>query len=75
MATIQLQFVGRVPAQPAGNIRVGDKLMWNHGATSTVVAIVKETAKTIWVEERGERGTTHVRRMAKTRLVCNLTNA
>jgi len=50
--TIQLQSVGKVPAQPASNIKVGTRLMWNFGSVSEVLEIVKETAKTITIKEK-----------------------
>lgn len=68
--SIQLQSVGRVPAQPAMNIVKGSQLMWNFAQTSTVIDIVKETAKTIVIKEQCDRsGSTHERRLNKTRLV------
>ena len=66
--TTHLQGIGDVKAKPAGEIALGDRLMWNYGATSTVTAIVKETAQQITIEEKCESGT-YQRRMGKSRLV------
>ena len=44
--------------------------MWNFGETSTIVEIVKQTAKTITVKERSDRsGNIYERRFNKTRKV------
>lgn len=69
MKTIQLQSVGKVPAQEANNIKVGTKLMWNFGSISEVLEIVKETAKTITIKVKCESGYIGERRLNKTRLV------
>lgn len=37
--TIHLQGIGRVPAKLAGNVVVGDILVWNYGYTSRVLSI------------------------------------
>lgn len=70
--TLQLQSVGHVLGTPAGELKVGDSLMWNFGSTSTVEKIVKQTAKTIWISEKYEDGKSYERRLLKTRLVCRL---
>lgn len=68
--TIQLQSIGRVNASLAQDITQGTVLMWNFGETSTIVEIVKQTAKTITVKERSDRsGTIYERRFTKTRKV------
>jgi len=40
---IHLQGVGEVLAKPAKDFKIGEKFMWNTGATSEIVAIIKET--------------------------------
>ena len=45
--TIHLQSYGRAEAKPAEEFKVGEKMLWNFGERSTVLAIVKETAKFI----------------------------
>lgn len=73
-----LQGVGACMGKPAGEIVVGDVLGWNTGATSTVVAILGETATTITVvtESRDYHGKEHqyTRRLAKRRIVATATN-
>lgn len=39
MGKIYLIGWGEVNAQPAGNIKVGDTLMWNYGYKSKVLSI------------------------------------
>tara|TARA_R110002020_G_scaffold115102_1_gene264719 strand:- start:4481 stop:4702 length:222 start_codon:yes stop_codon:yes gene_type:complete len=70
--TIQLQYVGRVNATPAGDIKVGTTLRWNFGATSKVVSIPRQTEKSIWITSISEEGNEHTRRFLKTRLVGTL---
>lgn len=66
--TIQLQSIGRVNASLAQDITPGTVLMWNFGETSTILEIVKQTAKTITVKERSDRsGNIYERRFNKTR--------
>ena len=67
--TIQLQKIGKVPAQPASNIKVGTILMWNFGTTETVLEIVNETAQTLSVKIQ-INDYIGVRKLKKTRLVC-----
>ena len=63
-----LQGVGAHAGKPAGNVVVGDVLVWNNGATSTVKRQLSETAKTITFETECE-GNTYQRKMKKTRIV------
>ena len=67
--TIQLQSIGKVPAQQASNIKVGTILMWNFGTKETVLEIVNETAKTLSVKIQSGNYV-GVRKLNKTRLVC-----
>lgn len=73
MRTIQLQSVGHVPAQPAGNIKQGDRLMWNFGHIYKVVGIEKETEKSIFIYEQSMKGgMIYSRQLLKSRLVAIL---
>lgn len=71
---VWLQGLGAVRGKPAGELKVGDGLVWNYGYTSTVSAILKETKATVTIEESyisdrtGEPGK-GTRTMKKTRLV------
>lgn len=73
--TTYLQGFGHVEGTQAGDLKVGNTLVWNNGSTSTVVEIVKETDKMITVLERYEHNYpnygfgTHVRRFLKSRIV------
>ena len=68
--SIQLQHIGKVEAIQAGDLKAGMQMMWNFGHTSTVVAIEKETAKSIWITEKiNQSDFTITRRFTKTRLV------
>ena len=67
--TIQLQSIGKMPAQPASNIKVGTVLMWNFGTKETVLDIVNETAKTLSVKIQSGNYV-GVRKLNKNRLVC-----
>jgi len=62
---IRLVGIGFVRAKPAGDLKIGDVVRWNYGATSKVVAIERETAKSI--KFRFDKG--YLRMMRKTRLV------
>lgn len=52
--TTYLQGFGHVEGTPAGELKIGSTMVWNNGTPSTVVAIVKETEKTITVLEQYE---------------------
>ncbi len=70
MPQIRLIGVGCKVAKPAGEIKVGDVLIWNYGITSTVLEVVKETRTQIVVmTKNNESGARMLRRMAKKRLV------
>ena len=66
---IHLQGYGKQHAKPAGDIKVGDVIMWNFGETSEVLGIERETEKQIIVSLKNERGFVGIRRMTKNRLV------
>lgn len=85
--TTYLQGFGHVEGTPAGELKVGNTLVWNNGETSTVVEIVRETPKTIVIleeyevryghEERdpeGYRRATNERKFLKTRIVARPAN-
>jgi hypothetical protein len=67
--TIQLQSIGKMPAQVASNIKVGNVLMWNFGTKETVLDIVNETAKTLSIKIQSGNYV-GVRKLNKNRLVC-----
>jgi hypothetical protein len=68
MQTVHLQGIGQVQAKPAADIKPGDVLMWNFGYTSTVLALLSETAKSMVIQTRCEGGIFQ-RRLMKSRLV------
>ena len=67
---MNLQGIGKVSSKQAINIKVGDTLVWNYGATNTVEGITGETAKFITVALRAEDGKLYSRRLKKDREVC-----
>ncbi|CAM3933105.1 hypothetical protein [Vibrio aquimaris] len=69
MQTIRLQSIGHVPAIEAGQVTAGDVLVWNFGATSKVIEVVKTTPKQIVLLLEGESGERYERRLGKARLV------
>lgn len=65
-----LQGLGEVPAIKAGELKEGDIIVCNYGYTQTVTRIIKETAKSIFVEIRSdESGKLYETRYLKSRLV------
>ena len=65
-----LQGLGEVPAIKAGELKEGDVIVCNYGYTQTVTQIIKETAKSIFVEIRSdESGKLYETRYLKNRLV------
>jgi hypothetical protein len=70
MTTIHLQSIGRIKGIEAGKLKSGDVTVWNFGYTSTVIEVVKETAKTIIFKMRSDdSGNIHERRFKKDRVV------
>lgn len=71
MKTIQLQGIGKHPATEAKNIQIGNTLVWNFGATSTVKAIeFSKTGKTLTITTiSGSDGKEYQRRLGAERLV------
>jgi hypothetical protein len=70
---VHLQYVGEMPGTPAGDLAVGDRLMWNGGAIYTVTAIREASPKFIEITERADAGSNagkeYQRRLKKSRLV------
>lgn len=65
-----LQGLGDIPAIKAGELKEGDIIVCNYGYTQTVTRIIKETAKSIFVEIRSdESGKLYETRYLKSRLV------
>ena len=56
MATIHLIGVGKVLAEPACNLVVGDRIMWNYGSVYTVVGIEDVSPKFLAITERDKDG-------------------
>jgi hypothetical protein len=54
---IWLQGIGYVAAIPANEIKIGTKLMWNYGYTSTVLAITDKGKQSIEIIERYDANT------------------
>lgn len=40
MNKVQLQGIGKREAKPVSELKIGDVIMWNFGATSTVVELI-----------------------------------
>lgn len=40
MKQVQLQGIGKRPGKEVGELKIGDVIMWNFGATSTVVDLI-----------------------------------
>lgn len=71
MKQIQLQGIGKRTATEAKNIKVGDVLIWNFGATSQVIGIeFSKTGKTLTIQTiSGSDGKQYERRLGAERLV------
>jgi hypothetical protein len=69
--SMRLQGIGIVKAQPASQIKEGDKLMWNFGAIENVIKVTKQTDKSIWIDITS-KGKHYNRMLSKTRLICIL---
>jgi hypothetical protein len=70
---VHLQYVGDMPGTPAGELEVGDRLMWNGGAVYTVTAIEQPSPQFIKITERADggsnKGEEYTRRLRRSRLV------
>lgn len=75
---MRLQSIGLVQGTPASQIKENDLLMWNFGGVSRVTKIIKETVKTLVIEEIpvknefNNQQKAYKRRLFKNRLVCIL---
>jgi hypothetical protein len=68
--TIQLQQIGRVQAKPAGQFKIGDRMAWNFGHTTTVIGIASETKAFItYIMTNDKTASRQERKLKKTRLV------
>lgn len=52
--TTYLQGMGWIEGTPAGELKVGDTMLWNGGFSSKVDSIKKQTEKTIIIMEKAE---------------------
>ncbi|WP_331732967.1 hypothetical protein OG613_49020 (plasmid) [Streptomyces sp. NBC_00015] len=65
--TIHLQGIGRVPAAPAHQLKVGDQLMYNHGGVYQITKIEEASPKFLKITEvSAETGEEFQRRTKKT---------
>jgi hypothetical protein len=69
LGSIHLQGIGRYPAVPAGDLKVGDIIVYNQGGTTIVRSKRKVSAKTIEVVERTDKGKLYTRQYRVDRLV------
>jgi hypothetical protein len=69
MPQMILQGVGWGQGTPAQEIKPGDKLMWNYGYISEVLAISPRGKTQLTFSLRSENGAVHDRVMGRTRLV------
>lgn len=73
LGSIHLQGIGRYPAIPAGDMKVGDIIVYNYGSTSVVRAKKQVSPKTISVavESQGstDKGQMYIRQYRVDRLV------
>ena len=67
-ATYLQGVAGWVTGTPAGDLVVGDTMVWNGGSTSKVVQIVRETKAFVWVESECSDGL-YTRKLKKSRIV------
>ncbi|MFF1680719.1 hypothetical protein ACFVYG_32365 [Streptomyces sp. NPDC058256] len=75
-ATIHLQGIGRVPAAPARELKVGDQLMYNHGGVYQITKIEDASPKFFRIYEvSAETGDEYNSRVKKDRLVARVPEA
>ncbi|MFJ5820045.1 hypothetical protein ACIQGT_40100 [Streptomyces sp. NPDC093108] len=75
-ATIRLQRVGRVPAAPAHQLKVGDQLMYNYGGVYQITRIDDVSPKFLRIYEvSAETGEEHNGRVKKDTLVARVPEA
>ena len=63
--TTHLQGIGAVNSKAAGEFKVGETMLWNYGFEEAVVAIEKETAKTITFTIKNTGGQLFSRKLNK----------
>ena len=69
---VHLIGVGDMPGTPAGEIGVGDRLMWNYGVVCKVLSVYEASYRFIEIRECDEakpEGDVYERRLRKNRLV------
>ena len=69
---IRLQGIGWGPATPTEQIKPGDRLMWNYGYVSVVLAVEKASEKYLNFHLKEEDGKEYIRRMKIGRLVARM---
>ena len=68
--TVTLIGYGIAPAKPAGDLQIGDVVVWNYGYKSTVVSITPRGKTQVTVEFHSHNSDTCTARvMGRTRLV------
>lgn len=66
--TIQLQSIGKVRGKVAGDLKVGDVILWNFGYTS-VVETIEFRGKSVYTTLRSSDGKVYDRRFLQSRVV------
>ena len=69
---IRLQGMGWGPGTPTEEIKPGDRLMWNYGYISEVLAVEKASEKYLNFRLKEENGKVCTRRMKIGRLVAKM---
>lgn len=70
MNKVHLQGVGDVNGTPSELLKVGDVLTWNFGYKSTIIYIVRRTAKSVIIRTRShDTGAEYERRLMFGRFV------
>lgn len=73
LGSIHLQGIGRYPAVPAGDLKVGDTIVYNYGGTTIIRSKRKVSPKTIEVvvesQGRSDKGKHYTRQYRVDRLV------
>lgn len=68
---VHLQGVGKTPGKKAGDLKVGDTMVWNGGATSKVVSVERLSQRFVRVGESSGDGKVFYRKMGADRLVAH----
>lgn len=61
MKTIHLQGIGRKPAIECGNLKPGDRILYNYGATGEVLAVEPFGRGSVKITTREQSGNVHTR--------------